>query len=426
MVHPYLRRRAGEEPVIYPHPVLEPILARTLGVPLFQEQGMRVAIEAAGFTAGEADTLRRAMGHKRSRERMAAICEKLIEGMRRNGIPEDTARRIYSQINAFADYGFPESHAASFALLVYASAYLKHYYTPEFTAAILNAQPMGFYSPGTLIEDARRHGVAMLPVDVTRSLYDCTLEARPDGAPMVRLGLRMVKGLGARAREKLESALREGGSFQSIGDLIERSRLDRRALRALADAGALDSLVVDEPVRRRRRAAVWRMLEEFRGEGGPLAPSRPVMQIPPSVPAQSPREITAADYRLTGVSLNGHPMLHLRRLLTPNGVRTASEVHMLADGTRDVAMAGIVICRQRPPTAKGFVFLTLEDETGLVNVIVPPKRYEKQTELISTARLILVRGTLTVEQTVVNLRGEIFRELHADVGAEGDRGHDFH
>lgn len=391
---------------------------------------------------------------------MAAICEKLIEGMQRNGIPEDTARRIYSQINAFADYGFPESHAASFALLVYASAYLKHYYTPEFTAAILNAQPMGFYSPGTLIEDARRHGVTILPMDVTRSMYDCTLEARqdveastrgrggrerdaweggrerdtrnreaehrPSGAPLVRLGLRMVKGLGARAREKLERALGEGGSFRSIGDLIERSGLDRRALRALADAGALDSFVIDEPIRRRRRAAVWRMLEEFRGEAGPLAPSRPNMHIPPSVPALSPREITTADYRLTGVSLNGHPMLHLRRLLAPNGVRTAREVHSLADGTRDVAVAGIVICRQRPPTAKGFVFLTLEDETGLVNVIVPPKRYEEQTELISTARLILVRGTLTVEQTVVNLRGEIFRELHAEVGAEGERGHDFH
>ena len=451
MVHPYLRRRAGEEEVTYPHPALEHILERTLGVPLFQEQGMRVAIEAAGFTAGEADTLRRAMGHKRSRERMAAICEKLIEGMQRNGIPEDTARRIYSQINAFADYGFPESHAASFALLVYASAYLKHYYTPEFTAAILNAQPMGFYSPGTLIEDARRHGVTILPVDVTRSLYDCTLEARaeeetsargrggrerdvrarqterrPPGAPMVRLGLRMVKGLGARAKEKLERAIGEDGSFRSIGDLIGRSGLDRRALRALADAGALDSFVIDEPVRRRRRAAVWRMLEEFRGEAGPLAPSRPDMHIPPSVPALSAREITAADYRLTGVSLNGHPMLHLRRLLAPNGVRTAREVHSLADGTRDVAVAGIVICRQRPPTAKGFVFLTLEDETGLVNVIVPPKRYERQTELISTARLILVRGTLTVEQTVVNLRGDVFRELHAEVGAEGERGHDFH
>jgi error-prone DNA polymerase len=279
-------------------------------------------------------------------------------------------------------------------------------------------------------------------MDVTRSLYDCTLEARPEieqraengdaparrtaGAPLVRLGLRMVKGLGARTREKLEGALREGGTFRSIGDLVERSGLDRRALRALADAGALDSLVIDEPVRRRRRAAVWRMLEELRGEAGPLAPSRPNMQIPPSVPALTPREITAADYRLTGVSLNGHPMLHLRRLLAPNGVHTAREVHSLRDGARDVAVAGIVICRQRPPTAKGFVFLTLEDETGLVNVIVPPKRYEEQTELISTARLILVRGTLTVEQTVVNLRGEIFRQLHAEVGAEGERGHDFH
>ncbi|HEX4936856.1 MAG TPA: hypothetical protein VFV33_26925, partial [Gemmatimonadaceae bacterium] len=175
MVHPYLRRRAGEEPVTYPHPAVEPILRRTLGVPLFQEQGMQVAIAAAGFTPGEADTLRRAMGHKRSRERMAAICEKLITGMARNGIPEDVARRIYNQINAFADYGFPESHSASFALIVYASAYLRHYYAPEFTAAILNAQPMGFYAPGTLVEDARRHGVRVLPVDASCSAFDCTL-----------------------------------------------------------------------------------------------------------------------------------------------------------------------------------------------------------------------------------------------------------
>ncbi|MBA3560888.1 MAG: hypothetical protein H0W30_20120, partial [Gemmatimonadaceae bacterium] len=183
MVHPYLRRRAGEEPVTYPHPSLEPILKRTLGVPLFQDQGMQVAIACAGFSAGEADILRRAMGHKRSRERMSAICEKLIDGMRKNGIDGETARKIYNQINAFADYGFPESHAASFALLVYASAYLKHYYAPEFTAAILNAQPMGFYAPGTLIEDARRHGVEVRPVDLTRSGWDCTLERRSGRIP---------------------------------------------------------------------------------------------------------------------------------------------------------------------------------------------------------------------------------------------------
>src|SRR5690242_17057366 len=261
MVHPYLRRRAGEEPVEYPHPSLEPILARTLGVPLFQEQGMQVAIACAGFSAGEADMLRRAMGHKRSRERMAAICQKLVDGMTANGISQDVALRIYNQINAFADYGFPESHAASFALLVYASAYLKHYYAPEFTAAILNAQPMGFYAPGTLVEDARRHGVEVRPVDVTRSGWEATLEPREapgtraaaspaakairgaaqrsssPPAPAVRLGLRSVRGLGATARDRLEQALAQG-PFTSIDDVVRRSRLDQRGLRHLAEAGA--------------------------------------------------------------------------------------------------------------------------------------------------------------------------------------------
>ncbi|HJU66581.1 MAG TPA: OB-fold nucleic acid binding domain-containing protein, partial [Gemmatimonadaceae bacterium] len=446
MVHPYLRRKAGEEPVTYPHPSLEPILKRTLGVPLFQEQGMQVAIAAAGFTPGEADNLRRAMGHKRSRERMAAICEKLIEGMARNGIPEDTARRIYQQINAFADYGFPESHAASFALLVYASAYLKHYYAPEFTAAILNAQPMGFYSPGTLIEDARRHGVTVLPIDATRSGWETTLETRGEGreargersevgvptprlsplAPAVRLGLRLVRGLGSKARDKLERALRDGGPFTSIGDVIRRAGLDRRSLRFLAEAGAFDCFVPDEPSARRRRAAVWRMLEELRGDAGPLAPSRLRLDVPPSVVAMTPLEITAADYRVTGVSLNGHPMKHLRSLLEPNGVKSARQVLDMRDGERNVATAGLVICRQRPGTAKGFVFLTLEDETGLVNVVVTPKRFEKQALMISTAPMLLVRGTLQVEKKVVNLRGEVFRELKADVGAEGMRWHDFH
>ena len=449
MVHPYLRRRAGEEPVTYPHPSVERILERTLGVPLFQEQGMQVAIAAAGFTPGEADNLRRAMGHKRSRERMAEICERLIIGMQKNGIPEETARKIYNQINAFADYGFPESHAASFALLVYASAYLKHYYAPEFTAAILNAQPMGFYSAGTLIEDARRHGVKILPVDCSRSLYDTTLEHGEEGGgrreeavarkmrspdpppssllppPCVRLGLRLVRGLGSKARDKLQAAL-AGGPFRSIADVIHRSGLDRGSLRALAEAGAFDGFVPDEPSARRRRAAVWRMLEEFRGDAGPLAPRHASLEVPPQVPAMSPVEITAADYRMTGVSLNGHPMKHLRRLLLPNGIRTAREVLRMRDGERDVAIAGLVICRQRPGTAKGFVFLTLEDETGLVNVVVTPKRFERQALMISTAPMLLVRGTLQVEQTVVNLRGEVFRELRAKAGEEWAKGHDFH
>ncbi len=450
MVHPYLRRRAGEEPVTYPHPSLEPILKRTLGVPLFQEQGMQVAIAAAGFTASEADVLRRAMGHKRSHERMEAIALKMLEGMKRNGIPEDTARRIFNQINAFADYGFPESHAASFALLVYASAYLKHYYAPEYTAAILNAQPMGFYSPGTLIEDAQRHGVEVRPVDAAVSKFETTLEesglgtrhsalgptpppgvvGRPSAecrvpSPAVRLGLHLVRGLGSRAREKLQGAIVDG-PFRSIGDVIARAGLDRGALRALAECGALDCFVPDEPNARRRRAALWRMLEAERGDAGPLAPGRITLDVPPPVAAMSAAEITAADYRMTGLSLNGHPLAHLRALLAENGVRSAREVLALSDGTREVGTAGLVICRQRPGTAKGFVFLTLEDETGMVNVVVTPKRFERQALMISRAPLILVRGTLQVEQGVVNLRGETFRELKPGASLEGWRGHDFH
>ena len=431
MVHPYLRRRAGEEPVTYPHPALEPILKRTLGVPLFQEQGMQVAIACAGFTPGEADLLRRAMGHKRSRERMAAICQKLVEGMTANGIAEETALRIYNQINAFADYGFPESHAASFALLVYASAYLKHYYAPEFTAAILNAQPMGFYAPGTLIEDARRHGVKVLPVDVRRSGWDATLE-RPDetptaaGVPAVRLGVRSVRGLGPKAKEIFESA-RAGGRFESIADFARRTRFDQRTLRHLAEAGAFDGFMPDEPDLRKRRAALWEVLDAVRGDAGPLAPRRAISPARRAVlPAMSPGELTEADYRMTGISLNGHPMSHLRPYLVTNGIRSARDVTTSGtDGDR-VATAGLVICRQRPGTAKGFVFLTLEDETGTVNVVVTPKRFERQALLISTTPLLLVRGTLQVEQGVVNIRGESFRGLKAEVGAEYAQRHDFH
>src|SRR6478672_2373172 len=291
MVHPYLRRRAGLEPVTYLHPSLEPILKRTLGVPLFQEQGMQVAIALAGFSAGDADVLRRAMGHKRSRERMAAICQRMLDGMAKNGIASTDADRIFNQINGFADYGFPESHAASFALIVYVSAYLKHYYAPEFTAAILNAQPMGFYAPGTLVEDARRHGVEVRPVDVTRSGWEATLERRDGasatptkirgatrhasspGAPAVRLGLRSVRGLGATARDRLELALADG-PFTSIDDVVRRSGLDQRGLRHLAESGAFDALLPHESDVRRRRAALWALLDAARGDAGPLAPRR--------------------------------------------------------------------------------------------------------------------------------------------------------
>jgi error-prone DNA polymerase len=467
MVNPYLRRRLGEEAVTFAHPSLEPVLRRTLGVPLFQEQGMQVAITAAGFTPGEADVLRKAMGHKRSRERMAAICEKLIAGMKKNGIDEETARRIYNQINAFADYGFPESHAASFALIVYASAYLRHYYAPEFLTAMLNAQPMGFYSVGTLIEDARRHGVKVRPIDLTRSAWDHSLELgngkvvvpfagvvktrsqqtpvpRPPSpvpvpvpVPMVRLGLRLVRGLGSAAREKLERALQDG-PFLDIADFVRRSGVDQGAVRSLCEAGAFDRMVADHPPNERRRVALWRALDAMRGAAGPLAPrklgsdsltgSDPVRESDPNFPfpPMSRIELTDADYRMTGLSLNGHPMKHLRRLLSPNAIRTADDLMRNGRDGERVAHAGLVIVRQRPGTAKGFVFLSMEDETGILNVVVTPKRFERQALLISNSPLLLIRGTLQVEHGVVNLRGESFTALKADAGESWAKSHDFH
>jgi error-prone DNA polymerase len=440
MVHPYLRRRNGEEAVTYPHPSLEGVLKRTLGVPLFQEQGMQVAIIAAGFMPGEADVLRKAMGHKRSRERMAAICQRMFDGMAANGYAPDIAERIFNQINGFADYGFPESHAASFALLVYASAYLKHYYAPEFTAAILNAQPMGFYAPGTLVEDARRHGVEVRPADLTRSKWDATLEAGRGDAqfpsppeplipssrpPAVRLGIRSVRGLGATARDKLEAALNER-PFSSVEDVLQRAGLDRRAIRHLAEAGALDAFLPHETDLRKRRAALWAVLEAARGDAGPLAPRRRTTSDIAPVPAMTPVELTEADYRMTGISLAGHPMSHVRSVLEPNGVRSAEDLLKNGRDGETIATAGLVICRQRPGTAKGFVFLTLEDETGLVNVVVTPQRFERQALLISRTPLLLVRGVLQVEQKVVNVRAKQFRALQAAVGAEFAQRHDFH
>lgn len=393
---------------------------------------MQVAVACAGFTPGESDLLRKAMGHKRSRERMSAICRKLIDGMKRNGIAEDIAMRIYNQINAFADYGFPESHAASFALLVFASAYLKHYYAPEFTAAILNAQPMGFYAPGTIIEDAKRHGVRVLPIDIRYSRWDHWL-AKPKKTgtqPSVRLGLRLINGLGAKAKEIFEAA-RADGPFASVEDFVRRTQFDRRSLRHLAMAGAFDGYLKSEPDLHRRRTALWHVLDSARGDAGPLAPrqrraSRGARAPVSVLPAMSPGELTEADYRMTGVSLNGHPMRHLRPLLQPNDILSAAEIAKRArDGDR-VAVAGLVICRQRPGTAKGFVFLTLEDETGMVNVVITPKRFEQQALLISTTPLLLVRGVLQIEQGVINVRAERFRGLQAELGAEYAKSHDFH
>ncbi len=443
MVHPYLRRRAGLEPVTYPHPSLEPILERTLGVPLFQEQGMQVAIAAAGFTPGEADELRRAMGHKRSHERMARICGKLVDGMAANGIAPDVARRIFNQISAFADYGFPESHAASFALLVYASAWFKLHYPAEFACALLNAQPMGFYAPGTIVEDAKRHGVTVRGVDVMRSAWDCSIEgtvARPQdgeggsgyaspaaetaagvaaaaGPPALRIGLRYVAGLGAKARERLEPLL-AGRRPTSLEAWVRESGLAVAQLRALAEAGAFDGLWPD------RRSALWEVLKQARGAAGPLAPVARDRRAAP-LPALTPVELTEADYRVTGLSPAGHPMRHLRAAVAGLGAVPAAELERRRDGDW-VTVAGLVICRQRPGTAKGFCFVTLEDETGLANVVVTPKLFEAHKRLVRRSPILVVGGVLQVEQGVLNVRARRFAAPHPAGGAAFVTSHDFH
>jgi len=397
MVHPYLRRRAGKEPVTYPHPSLEPILKRTLGVPLFQEQGMKLAITAAGFSAGEADELRRAMGHKRSQERMDRLAKRLLEGMLNNGIDADTAARIFKQLAAFASYGFPESHAASFALLVYASAYLKKYHHASFTAATLNAQPMGFYSPATLINDAKRHGVKFRPIDARHSHYDCTLE---DGA--VRIGLRYVRGVGEQLREPFERTRRQA-PFQSPEDFVHRSGLSKAMLENLALLGGFRGFGL-EP-----RPALWKLQALTASSPGPLAavrPKEPDVKLPPLTEA----ETLEVEYGLSGLSTTSQPLCLFRNFLDQKQVTRARDLTRARHG-RPVRIAGLVICRQRPPTAKGFTFLTLEDETGTANVVIRPDVYEQHRPLIRNAPLIVVDGRLEKVDGVINLQATHFYRL---------------
>jgi error-prone DNA polymerase len=383
MVHPYLRRKNGQEEVTYPHPSLKPILERTLGVPLFQEQGMQVAIAAAGFTPGESDQLRRAMGHKRSRERMAAICQKMIDGMEANGIAPDVAQRIYNQINAFADYGFPESHAASFALLVYASAWLKVHYPAEFAAALVNSQPMGFYSPSTILQDAQRHGVQLAPLDVGVSDWDCVcMRPDPSRPTWIRLGLRLVSGLGEDAGRRIEKARAER-PFASSEDLTARARLDKRELVLLAESGALDELCGS------RRDAIWKV----------VAP-RPISlfegtdneEARPALARMSRAEQLVLDYERTGVSVSDHPMKLLRPRL-PKKTRSSRDILSLRSGTK-VSVAGMVICRQRPGTASGVVFVTMEDEYGFSNLVLWSRVFEQYREIATGSRLLMVHGRI--------------------------------
>ena len=400
MVHPYLRRRRGEEAVEYPHPSLRPVLEKTLGVPLFQEQVMRLAVVAADYTAGEADQLRRDMAAWRRTGRMERHRSRLLARMCAKGIAPEFAKRVFEQIQGFGEYGFPESHAASFALISYAGAFLLRHYPAEFACALLNAQPMGFYAPATIIEDAKRRGVRFLPVDVTRSNWDCSLipvsgSPREAGKPDVRLGLRYVKGLGAADGEKIVAARGES-PFSSIAVLARRAGLGRKPMVALAEADALQNLGP-----KTRRAALWEALALSSKNLSPnnLTPKETPL-LPEAVPDFAPLECFEAitwDHRTTGSSIRGHPLAPLRRQLAAAGLPTAREVTKLRNGKR-ARYAGIVICRQRPGTASGVVFMTLEDETGFVNLILWPDIFEAHRHLAQTLSFLGAAGRVQAEQ----------------------------
>jgi error-prone DNA polymerase len=476
MVHPYLNRRAGREPVSYPHPSLEPILKRTLGVPLFQEQLLRIAMVAAGFTGGQAEDLRRAMGFKRSERRMKAIETQLREGMARNGITGDAAEGIITAITSFALYGFPESHAASFALLAYASAYLKAHFPAAFYTALLNNQPMGFYHPSTLVKDAQRRGVRFHPIDVQVSAWDCTVES--DGG--IRLGLRYVAGLrqevGCRIasacghverrpgtseerffcpkcgcddpsmleqvkdtrwfcnncsfdwdQSRQPAAVRTDGRprrFKSLDDLVAHTRLRRDEIVTLADIGALNSFGYD------RRSALWQAERAVRpsgelfadpadeesdddrasgigerthqgwspdanGEKDDACPLRPMTEA----------ERLVADYAGTGLTIGRHPMALKRDELAMRGILRARDLYATRQGRR-VRVAGMVITRQRPGTAKGFVFLTLEDETGIANIIVRPDLFAQDRLTVIEEPFLIIDGILQTQDGVTSVRAE--------------------
>ena len=473
MVHPYLNRRAGREPVVPLHPLLEPVLARTLGVPLFQEQLLRMAMVAADFTGGQAEELRRAMGFKRSAQRMTEIEVQLRAGMARNGITGDTADRIITSITAFALYGFPESHAASFALLVYASAYLKVHYPAAFYTALLNNQPMGFYHPATLVKDAQRRGVRFHPIDVQESDWRCRVE--PDGA--IRLGFMYVNGLRKEAGqamaafdrtktvtppllcvkcgsddESMIEVVREGsggqgsalqtrtcfcntcahewtvharpaGRFASVEDITRRTGLRRDELATLANIGALNAFT-DE-----RRSALWQVEQAVRPAGEMFEPGdeaqslKPRAQGPPSpLPVMDEGERLQADYAGTGLTIGRHPMALRRGEMALRGVLRATDLPQARDGRR-VRVAGMVITRQRPGTAKGFVFLTLEDETGISNIIVRPDLFDRERMTVVRQPFLLVDGVLQHQDGVLSIRAERVQGIEGSASVDA---HDFY
>jgi error-prone DNA polymerase len=415
MVHPYLRRRNQEEEVTYPHECLRPVLEKTLGVPLFQEQVMKLAIVAADYSPGEADQLRRDMAAWRRSGRIEQHRERLISRMALKGIPLEFAERVFQQIRGFGEYGFPESHAASFALIAYATAYLKCHYLPEFTAALLNAQPLGFYSIATIVEDARRHQLEIRPVCVRSSDWDCTLE--PGEAQLtLRMGLRFVKGL-REARVEVMLQARAQASFVDLEDCVRRSGLPRDALEALAQAGAFDGLSGS------RRDALWQLQGALRAQSDRLPLKAP--ELKPQFLALSPLQTVLWDYNRTQHSTRGHPLGSLRAELEAQGLPDARTVASWEDGHR-LRFVGLVICRQRPATASGVVFMTLEDETGIVNAVIWATIFDRYKILAKTEPVLGISGRLQVEHSVVHLVAENLWRPKLSTRLTANRSRDFH
>jgi error-prone DNA polymerase len=420
MVHPYLKRRQGREKPAYFHPTLEPVLKRTLGVPLFQEQLLRMSMACAGFTGGEAEELRRALGHKRSEARMREVEIKLRRGMDRNGIDKKTQDDIVKSITSFALYGFPESHAASFALIAYASAYIKCHYLAAFTAALLNNQPMGFYQPFTIVKDAQRHGLRVKPIDVTRSDWFCTIE-EDGGDKCLRLGLRYVKGLREESGRAIV-AQRLKRTFVDVDDLYNRvPELRKDEIRKLAECGALNFIRKDAN-QSHRRDALWQVERVARPVGPLLREQRdPIAGSP--LAQMSVEERMNADFRRTGLTIGRHPMAYRRAELDRRGILPACELDQIKNG-RPVTVAGIVIVRQRPGTAKGFLFLSLEDETGIANIIVTPDLFEDNRYVLVECSCLVIEGVLQNQDNTISVKAKRIEALSYTTAVAAS--HDFH
>lgn len=410
MVHPYLRRRAGEEEVTYPNAEIGEVLKNTLGVPLFQEQAMRLAVVAAGFTPGEADQLRRAMAGWRKPGLIEKFHRKLIDGMLAKGLSPEFAENVFTQIKGFGEYGFPESHAASFALLAYASAWLKCHYPAAFCCALINSQPMGFYAPAQLIRNAQEHGVAVLPVDVNHSDWNCTMENRA-----LRLGLCTLSGFSERFAARIEQ-LRP---FTSVVDFSRRTELGKPVIKLLADADAFHSLELD------RRQALWQSLAQEKKEQPLLAGLEDDELLPSALPAMSELEEVLADYRTQGLSLRGHPLSFYREEMNQLQITPAGELASGQNG-QFVRVAGLVLVRQRPSTAKGITFVTLEDETGVANLIIRVDVWEKYYQVARAASAIIASGRLQIQREVIHVLVAKLENLAGCIGGMKSQSRDFH